>query len=74
MQIIFDKAGKRMNNYHILEVTEKHVDDKAVFEVDEKNARDYIKAKKAHEFKESVSKHEKFDDDKPKKPVKKAEK
>jgi len=54
MQIIFDKAGKRMNNFHILSVTESQVEDGAVFEVDEKNARDYIKAKKAHEYKEPV--------------------
>jgi hypothetical protein len=52
MQIIFDKPGKRMNNFRILVVTEEHVEDGAVFEVDEKNARDYIKAGKAHEFKE----------------------
>jgi len=73
MQIIFDKAGKRMNDYRILEVTEKHVEDKAVFEVDEKNAMADSKAKKAHMFKEA-KKPEKFESDTAKKPTVKAKK
>ena len=54
MKLIFDRAGKYMNNFHIMEVTEKHVEDKAVFEVDESNGSDYVRVKKAHVFKEPV--------------------
>lgn len=52
MQIVFLTAGKRMANNKILEVTAEQVKKEIVFSVDEANARDYIKAKKAVEVKE----------------------
>lgn len=52
MKLIFDKPGKYMNNYHILEVTEDHVEAETVFKVDEDNGTDYIRVKKAHVYEE----------------------
>lgn len=63
-----------MNNFRIMVVTEEHVEDGAVFEVDEKNARDYIKAGKAHDAKDPKPEPKKEDLEPEKPPVKKAAK
>ena len=52
MNLIFDKAGKYMNDFKVMEVTEDHVKAGTVFRVDEANGTDYVRVKKAHVFKE----------------------
>ena len=52
MKLIFDKAGKYMNDYQVMEVTEDHVKAGTVFRVDEANGTDYVRVKKAHIYEE----------------------
>ena len=53
MKLIFDKSGKYMNDYRVMEVTEQHVEAKTVFNVSEGNASHYVKAKLAHVYDEA---------------------
>ena len=52
MQLVFDKAGKYMNDFKVMEVTPDHVKVETIFKVDEANGTDYVRVKKAHVFKE----------------------
>lgn len=77
MDIIFIKAGKYKNDVKTLEIKEIDIENKRPFSVVELNAISYIKAgcaKLAKEIKADRKSPEKFEDDKPKKSDKKAEK
>ena len=48
MKIIFDKAGKYKNGNKTLVIENKNVIDENVYDVETKNAENYVRVKKAH--------------------------